>query len=259
MWRIRPLLLLIFFSFLFAPGIPLRAQQLPLALTTDPPADKAHPAAMDTMRIPSHGVDLNALMYVAAGAGPHPTVVLLNGLPGNERNLDLAQAIRRDGWNVLSFNYRGSEGSSGVFSLAHCTEDTAAVLAFLRDPGYAAELRTDPKRIVLVGHSTGGFLATYAAAHDSSILALAIISAAHLSAMGNPDRYASRLATRPVLVITSDDGLATQGQAFANALRRHGETHLIEKHFAADHGYSGARIALTVAVLNWLESLPDRP
>jgi predicted alpha/beta-fold hydrolase len=65
-------------------------------------------ASMQTMQIPSHGALMNALVYVAAGAGPHPAVILLHGFPGNERNLDLAQDMRRAGWDVLYFNYRGS-------------------------------------------------------------------------------------------------------------------------------------------------------
>jgi len=34
-------------------------------------------------------------------------VILFHGLPGNEQNLDLAQAIRRANWNVLTLHYRG--------------------------------------------------------------------------------------------------------------------------------------------------------
>jgi hypothetical protein len=86
----------------------LQAQELPAAITTDPAIDKASPAAMETFQIPSHGAMLNALAYVAEGAGPHPVVLLLHGFPGNEKNLDLAQAIRRDGWDVVYFDYRGS-------------------------------------------------------------------------------------------------------------------------------------------------------
>ena len=67
----------------------------PAAVFTDPPRDAAHPARMEVLHIPSGGVELNAIAYVAAGAGPHPTVVLFHGLPGNEKNLDLAQAMRR--------------------------------------------------------------------------------------------------------------------------------------------------------------------
>jgi pimeloyl-ACP methyl ester carboxylesterase len=83
---------------------PLHAQELPAAITTDPAPDKANPAAMETFQIPSHGAMLNALAYIGEGAGPHPVVLLLHGFPGNEKNLDLAQAIRRDGWDVVYFD-----------------------------------------------------------------------------------------------------------------------------------------------------------
>ncbi|MGC2256731.1 MAG: hypothetical protein WA594_00405, partial [Candidatus Sulfotelmatobacter sp.] len=87
---------------------------------------RSNPASMKSFQIPSHGALLNAFVYVAAGAGPHPAVVLLHGFPGNERNLDLAQDIRRAGWDVLYFDYRGSWGSSGDFSFSHGIQDTAA-------------------------------------------------------------------------------------------------------------------------------------
>src|SRR5580704_5435361 len=73
------------------------------ALSQDPPPDKSYPAAMESFQIPSHGAMLNTLVYIAEGAGPHPVVLLLHGFPGNEKNLDLAQAIRRDGWDVVYF------------------------------------------------------------------------------------------------------------------------------------------------------------
>jgi predicted alpha/beta-fold hydrolase len=64
----------------------------------DPPRNAAYPAHNQQLLIPSHGVGLNALLLVTGGRAPHPTVILMHGLPGNERNLDLAQAIRRAGW-----------------------------------------------------------------------------------------------------------------------------------------------------------------
>src|ERR1700689_2313893 len=104
-------------------------------LGAQPPAgDRTNAASMQTFQIPSHGALLNALVYVAAGAGPHPAVVLLHGFPGNERNLDLAQDIRRAGWDVLYFDYRGSGGSTGDFSFSHGIEDTAAAARYPRTP-----------------------------------------------------------------------------------------------------------------------------
>ena len=148
---------------------------------TSVPVDRTDRAALQTMQIPSHGALLNALVYVAAGAGPHPAVVLLHGFPGNERNLDLAQDIRRAGWDVLYFNYRGSWGTPGEFSFAHSIEDTAAAVAYLRQPEVAKSLRLDPARIVLIGHSMGGFMAIAASAADPRIKAFATISAADMA------------------------------------------------------------------------------
>lgn len=134
-------------------------------------------AAMESMQIPSHGSALNALVYIAAGAGPHPAVILLHGFPGNEKNLDLAQDIRRAGWDVLYFNYRGSWGTPGDFSFSHSIEDVASAIAYLRRPEVANKLRLDPSRIVLIGHSMGGFMAVEGAAADPAITAFATISA----------------------------------------------------------------------------------
>ena len=139
-------------------------------------------ASMESMQIPSHGSPMNALVYVAAGAGPHPVVILLHGFPGNERNLDLAQDMRRAGWDVLYFNYRGSWGTPGDFSFSHGIEDVAAAIAYLRQPENAARLRLDPSRIVLVGHSMGGFMSVQAAAADPAIKGIAMISAADMAA-----------------------------------------------------------------------------
>jgi pimeloyl-ACP methyl ester carboxylesterase len=142
------------------------------------PRLNAQRASMQSFQIPSHGAFLNAFVYVAAGPGPHPAVVLLHGFPGNERNLDLAQDIRRAGWDVLYFDYRGSWGSPGDFSFSHGIEDTAAAVDYLRSAPMARILRLDPSRIVLIGHSMGGFMAVQAAAADGGILGVGLISAA---------------------------------------------------------------------------------
>ena len=263
-------------------------------------------ASMESFGIPSHGSLLNALVYLAAGPGPHPAVVLLHGFPGNEKNLDLAQAIRRQGWDVLFFNYRGSWGTPGDFSFQHSIADTAAAVAYLRDPAHAQALRLDPTRIVLIGHSMGGFMTVEAGAADPSIAALGLISAADMAgyipadlppsaeasiipkvasslaregmaplAGCTPDSLARELfthaakwhfgasaaddATRPVLVVTSDDGLAPADDAFTAALRDHGDKAVTTAHFATDHAYSDKRLELTDAVLHWLKSLSFAP
>jgi len=260
------------------------------------------PAALQTVQIPSHGVLLNGFVYVAAGAGPHPAVILLHGFPGNERNLDLAQDMRRAGWDVLYFDYRGSWGSPGDYSFSHGIEDTAAAAAFLRRPETAKLLRLDPSRIVFVGHSAGGFMAVQAAAADPNIRAVGLISAADLggripqpfpkdreqaaiqglskgyAAEGmaplagcTPEglaretlehaaqwRFAAKagaLKSRPMLIVTSDDGLAAANEAFEKALKNEGNKDVMTLHLATDHSYSDQRIALSAGVMRWLEQV----
>jgi len=294
------------FALFLAAALTVEAQQIPAALTTDPPidaTDKSHRAAMDSFQIPSHGAQLNAIAYLAAGAGPHPVVIVLHGFPGNEKNLDLAQAIRRAGWNAVFFDYRGSWGSPGAFSFGNSIEDTQAAIAYLREPANAARLRIDPKRIALVGHSMGGFMAAYAGSHDSGIIGTGLISAANFfdwsggdlkpeqeaanhtrlvknlvendilplagctgesladdmrshSKQWNFVDYAAMFGSRPLLVITSDDGLAAPAVRLAAAVRKQPNAHATEQHFATDHSYSDQRIALEVTVLNWLATLP---
>lgn len=65
------------------------------------------------------------------GIGGVDTSILLNGIPGCERNLDLAQALRWAGFHVMTFHYSGSWGSDGDYSLTHDLEDADTVLDFI--------------------------------------------------------------------------------------------------------------------------------
>src|SRR6202453_1921888 len=159
------------------------AQTVPAAIFTDPPADAVHPAAMAVLHISSHGVAINGIIYQPVGAGPHPTLLICHGLPGNEKNLDLAQAVRRAGWNAVTFNYRGSWGSPGNYRFAQNLEDADAVLAYLRDPANAARLGIDTRRIAIAGHSMGGWVTAQTAAHDHGLMGAILMSAADMAAM----------------------------------------------------------------------------
>jgi uncharacterized protein len=154
----------------------LRAQApaaTPASVIADPPLDKAHPAAMAYVRIPSQGTLINGVLYTAAGPGPHPAVILLHGFPGYEQNLDLAHAMRRAGFHVLTLHYRGSWGSAGAFSFPHAIQDSDAAVQFLK----AGKYHVDPRRIFVAGHSMGGFMAASAATHNPDVAGLIMISA----------------------------------------------------------------------------------
>jgi uncharacterized protein len=169
-----------------------RATAVPLptpvdaAITADPARDATHPAAMYQLTIPSHDASMFGVFYRAAGGDSHPTVVLLHGLPGFEQNGDLAQVIRRAGWNVLIFHYRGAWGSGGTFSFSNCVEDVRAALDYLRQPANVARLGIDPHRLALIGHSMGGWLAAITTQHDDGVLGAALL------APWNPGVFATR-------------------------------------------------------------------
>ncbi|MEO8115593.1 MAG: alpha/beta hydrolase [Phenylobacterium sp.] len=269
-----------------------QAPALPAAIFTDPPSDKAHPARMVVLHIPSGGVQINGVAYVAAGAGPHPTVILFHGLPGNEKNLDLAQAIRRAGWTVVTLNYRGSWGSPGAYSFAGDLEDAKAALAFVRAPANAERLQIDTARLVLAGHSLGGWVTAMTAAQDPGVKGAVLISAADMGGMGklprkavglemadnmeslagtspqamaeeivsHADAFALKnaipgLAGRPLLVLGADDGLAQGTDALVAAIRARGGKQVTTRHVATDHGWSDRRIALEAAVIGWLQGV----
>jgi pimeloyl-ACP methyl ester carboxylesterase len=264
---------------------------IPAAIFTDPPADKAHPPRMEVLHIPSGGVEINGVAYLAGGAGPHPTLVLLHGLPGNEKNLDLAQAVRRAGWNVVTFNYRGSWGSPGTFSFRGNLADARAVLAYARAPANAQKLQIDTKKLAIGGHSMGGWVTAVTAGDDPGLAGAILISAAdmgrtagapaaqrlgtarenmealagvtaesmaqEMATLGDASfaKAAPGLAKTPLLILTSDDGLAPMADALAADLRKRGDTRVTTHHEATDHGWSGKRIALEALVISWLQGL----
>lgn len=152
------------------------AVPIPRAVVTDPAPDTKHPPFNVPLLIPSEGSQMLGLLFAASGPGPKPLVILTHGLPGNERNLDLAQAIRRAGWDVLTFTYRGAWGSEGNFSIANSMADTGAALDWARS-AEAKELGIDKRRIVIAGHSLGGATALITAAHSSGLSGLILIDA----------------------------------------------------------------------------------
>jgi pimeloyl-ACP methyl ester carboxylesterase len=166
------------------PNAPLLSTQEFDPASADPAAfDLVNPPVISEVSFSVEGAALNAIVYEAQGPGPHPTVVLLHGFPGNERNLDLAQAIRRAGWNVVFFHYRGAWGSGGEFSFLHVIEDVHAVVGAIAEPEFAEQYRIDASRLALVGHSMGGFAALVAGAELPAIECVVSLSGANLGAL----------------------------------------------------------------------------
>jgi pimeloyl-ACP methyl ester carboxylesterase len=269
-------------------------------VTMDPPADAAHPASMAGLLLPVEGVTVNGRIYEAAGAGPHPTLLMLHGFPGSELNLDLAQAVRRAGWNVVMFHYRGAWGSGGEFSLHHVLADAQAVLDAIRAPGFASAHRIDPARVAVFGHSMGGFVALMTGAARSELRCTVSVAGANFLALvagiADPsiaaaaaERFQSwgtgpianmsgermvaevagsaadfdleprmrSLADRPLLLVAGNADVVTMPAQNHEPqlawLRAAGATRVQELRLDADHAFSGSRIALSRAVIEFLQ------
>ena len=280
---------------------PAATAPVPRAVVADNARDAKHPAANRQVLIPSGGAGMNALFFLAAGSGPKPTLLLLHGLPGNEQNLDLAQAIRRAGWNVLTMHYRGSWGSPGTFSIAGAAEDAEVAMAFLHQPENAAKFGIDTRRILIGGHSMGGFAAArYAAAHPD-VAGLVLIDAWNVGADGkglraHPETRAAAiaeigddlgnslagtdsahlaeeverhaedwdllalapaLATPPALVIGAAHGGGASNKALADAIRAQHKGKVTSLTLDSDHSFADHRIALSAAVVAWLQHKGD--
>jgi uncharacterized protein len=274
---------------------------------TDPSTiDAQNPPGIAEVTIVSGGAKMNGIIYLAPGAGPHATVVFLHGYPGNERNLDLAQAVRRVGFNALYFNYRGSWGSGGTFSWANTVEDANAAVQFLRSPEVSKRHRIDPDHIILVGHSVGGWTALMSAAADQKLVCVGYLAGYNLGRAGQLMRENEKLKTgltdyfnettdpqsgpiraasgrdlseqlmadpkaldvtervqalrrRPVLLVSgakdSDAETAQHHEPLVKALKEAGAERVKSIVFdSGDHAFSGYRIALAIALVQWLKS-----
>jgi uncharacterized protein len=275
-------------------GLSLCAQRVPDAVVADPQGDPQFPPGLAVIAFPSHGRTLDGTLYLASGVGPHGTVLLLHGLPGYESNGDLAQSIRRAGWNVFLFHYRGTWGAEGKFSFTSAIEDTKEAATFLADPSNAARYRIDPQQLVVMGHSFGGFLAGYAGSHDSRFMGVAMIAAVNLGTINAdtkeraarmkrwesqlhpvPDvsasqlfaeaaqhasewdyvRWADLLRAHPLLIVEANDQNRADMEALAAALHKKGASRFDKVAAASDHSLSDHRIWLQAVLVDWLSKV----
>ncbi len=241
-----------------------------LAVASDPvTSDSLYPPTLADVQIPSSGARMNGVLYLAQSKGPHTTVLVLHGFPGTEKNTDLAQVVRRAGFNALIFHYRGAWGSDGDYSFSHVLEDVAAALRWLRQPAVADSYRVNTRRLILVGHSLGGFAALYSAAADSGVRAVAALAPGDFGRRGeglkDPEAFAASVRRLDPqlgpLRGTSGQALATRdaivplGEVYeplGAALRQEGARHLTAATLDADHGFSNSRVRLARLLVRWL-------
>jgi pimeloyl-ACP methyl ester carboxylesterase len=138
----------------------------------------------ETVRIPGNGFNLAASMAKPAGAtGPLPAVVLAAGSGPMDRDSmvfgipimgHVAGALVDAGFLVVRYDKRGigqSGGRAESATIPDYTEDLRAVVAWLDK-----RKDVDKRRIAVVGHSEGAWVALGAAARDKRIAAVVLIA-----------------------------------------------------------------------------------
>ncbi len=269
-------------------------------VTQDPTGtNPKNPTRIEHIIMNSHGSDLYGIMYRARGKGAHPTAVILHGFPGHERNFDIGQTLCRAGWNSLIFHYRGSWGSEGTFSFQRVLQDVGTALSFLRNDKKARRLGVDADRIVLIGHSMGGWAALLTGLSDERVEEIGAIAPFNFSVLGRlgGDKLTRKLIERDlkemirplkgitvgdvfdeiwrggddfdislrcsslkdkrVLLIGAERDTVSipelHHQPVLEVLKENGEVDLTDVMIDSDHSFTDRRIALSRAILEWLE------
>jgi uncharacterized protein len=229
----------------------------------------------------SDGNQLVGVLYLARDEAPKPTVLLLHGCPGLEKNLDIAIALRDGGWNSLIFHYRGCWGSTGRYDLRTVPQDVRAAADHLQEAGYRG---VDPDRLAVAGHSLGGWAAVQAAAADQRLRAVVSIAApaelefatadsgqlereftrflavtpgelrgqAEASSWLRPADVVEAIAPRPLLVVhgSADEWVPTRASRLLHEQAGHPSRYV--EIDGANHAFAWHRAALRDLVTGWL-------
>ncbi|HVP36964.1 MAG TPA: alpha/beta fold hydrolase [Terriglobales bacterium] len=120
--------------------------------------------------------------FPAKGAGPFPTVILLQGLPGGEGDIfGLGQRFSKEGINVFTFNYRGTWKSEGLWLPLTSLEDVKSSINFLKSPQITESLSIDTAQLSIVGYSYGGGMALLGSLFDPAIRKVVSIAGGDLN------------------------------------------------------------------------------
>jgi len=285
-----------------------RSRQPDTLVTLDPRTGVAAPRACDGVGITDPdsliepevtswttvgGEKTWALLFRANGAGPRPLMVSVHGGPTSERGRHWdpqGQFFATRGWHYLQLNHRGGTGFgrayqdmlNGQWGIVD-VQDARSGAELLVAQGLA-----DPQRLVITGHSAGGYTTMMALASDPDFwtagVALSGISHMYDSTIGchrfevnynnsivgplpetgprwmerSPMTYVKNVH-KPILLFhgTKDKAVPTrQSIDFAEAVRRNGGT--AELVVFEDEGHSYVRAVNLRTVYETMERFLDK-
>jgi len=226
-------------------------------------------------------------LFLAQGDDPKPTALILHGIPGIEQNYDIALMLRESGWNSVIFHYRGCWGSEGNYVLKTIPTDVRAAVDFLSNGTYP---QIDSERLIVIGHSLGGWATVLGAVDDTRLRAVVAISAVtepreppyfdvvyaeenfspwlngitpeefdrqwkELDAEYSAVEQVARISPRPLLILHAehdDDVPLSQSQALYECAK---EPRQLVIHPEANHSFTWHREWLRDQILKWITNI----
>jgi pimeloyl-ACP methyl ester carboxylesterase len=130
----------------------------------------------------SKGAKIHAIFYKASGFKPLSTVILCHGFTGSNTDvLGLGERLMNEGFNALAFNYRGTWGSEGMFTVANSLEDVVSAINYVKSSSTIREFNVDPTSITVLGWSYGGGIALLGSLNEPTIRRVVYIAGGDLS------------------------------------------------------------------------------
>ena len=167
-------------------GFPVRAQPAP-ALPGREDADVPSAVAVRGLVVSHEGVELNGSLYLPAGPGPFPAVVLLPSGAGDDRRDRSADAetFVAAGVAAYAFDQRGAGASQGTFAdatVADLAGDGAAAVGAVRGLDIV-----DDRRVGVWGVGLGGWLLPWVARAAGPAFVVQVTAAA--TPLGSAERW----------------------------------------------------------------------
>ncbi len=96
---------------------------------------------IDNVHIMHGDYKLKGRVNRSSGDDPKPSAIICHGYPGDTKNMDLAEELALNGYNVLIFYYMGAWGSEGTYRFKNLTPSAKSALDW-----FVAQPYVDPSR-----------------------------------------------------------------------------------------------------------------
>lgn len=144
-----------------------------------PPAEPVKPGEL---AVTTGNIKLPATLVIPDGAGPFPAIVLVHGSGPHDRDVtigpnkpfkDLAEGLAKCGIATLRYEKRTRQSPQSPLATVkdEVIDDALNAVALAR-----SQLNIDPRRVFLLGHSLGAYLAPRIARADAKIAGIIMLA-----------------------------------------------------------------------------------